>query len=187
MTRRDHLHGVTSWLNDLANLTAGPTPLADSKPKIASLAAALGEEFPLGAFTRQSLLVVARTTKFFPSYSEICDALSPWWKDHRPTPVAIETDQSGGAKQAQRDRENAESWVKTPQEVRAKITEIRNGFMPHLFGPIFGAAMQRHRPHLLPLLPPEWLKWLPTEPPERAALRAAATEIHTEVKRGKPE
>ena len=187
MTRRDHLHAVSSWLNDLNELTAGVRPLADNKPKIATLASALSEEFPPGAFTRSSLLVVSRAYKFFPSYSEICETLSPWWKDHRPTPIAIETDQSAGAKQAQRERDNAESWVKTPQEVRAKIAEIRNGFMPHLLGPIFGAAMQRHRPHLLPLLPPEWLKGLPTEPPERAALRAAAAEIHAEVKRGPPE
>lgn len=184
---RSHLHTVTSWLNDLNDLTAGATKLADSKRRIAALASVLFEEFPPGAFTRQSLIVVSRAYTFFPSYAEICKELSPWWKDHRPTPVAIETDQSAGAKQAQRERENAESWVKTPQEVRAKITEIRNGFMPHLLGPIFGAAMQRHRSHLLPLLPPEWLKGLPTEPPERAALRAAAADMHAEIKRGSPE
>ena len=187
MTRRDHLHAVISWLNDLNELTAGARPLADNKPKIATLASALSEEFPPGAFTRSSLLVVSRAYTFFPSYAEICKELSPWWKDHRPTPTAIaQTDRSVAEKQAQRDRENAESWAKTPQEIRAKITEIRNGFMPDMLGSYYAAAIRIHRPHLLGLLPPEWLKDR-SEPPERAKLRVAAADIHAEVKRGPPE
>ena len=147
MTRRDHLHAVSSWLNDLNELTAGARPLADNKPKIATLASALSEEFPPGAFTRSSLLVVSRAYKFFPSYSEICETLSPWWKDHRPMPTAIaQTDRSVAEKQAQRDRENAESWAKTPQEIRAKITEIRNGFMPDMLG----SVLRRRYPHPSP-------------------------------------
>jgi hypothetical protein len=186
MTSRSHLHVVTSWLNDLNDLTAGDKPLADSKRKIAALASALFDDFPPGAFTRQSLLVVSRAYTFFPSYSEIFKVLSPWWKDHRPAPIAIaQTDRSIAEKQAVRDRENAESWARTPQEIRAKITEIRNGFMPDLLGSYYAAAIRIHRPHLLGLLPPEWLKER-SEPPERAALRVAAADIHADVKRGPP-
>ena len=184
---RSHLHVVTSWLNDLNDLTAGSAPLADSKRKITALASALFDEFPPGAFSRQSLLVVSRAYKFFPSYAEICEVLSPWWKDHRPAPVAIAApDQSAGAKQAERDREVHESWDMTPEQVRAKIRFVRDGFMPHLMGPYLAAAFRAHAPHQLALLPPEWLKGEPTEPPERAKLRVAAAEIHAEVKRGPP-
>ena len=184
MTRRDQLHAVSSWLNDLANLTAGPTPLADSKPKIATLAAALGEEFPSAAFNRNSLLAVARACKFFPSYSEICEVLSPWWKDHRPTPIAItKAHRSDADQQLERDREVTESFPNTAAEVRAKIRETRNGFMPHLIGHWYATAIAKHRPQFLGLLPPEWLKE-PQESAERAKLRVAAAKIHTEIRRG---
>jgi hypothetical protein len=86
--RRD-LHNVTGWLSDLANLSAGTTPLADAKIKIASLATALVEIYPPAAFTRQSLLAVAKNCKFFPSFAELCAALTPWWNDNRPVLPAL--------------------------------------------------------------------------------------------------
>ena len=171
MTRRDLLHAVSSWLNDLNELTAGSKPLADSKPKIASLAAALGEEFPPGAFTRQSLLVVARANKFFPSYAEICELLSPWWKDHRPTPIAIETDQSSSVKQREIERKNREEWQGiTAAQIRGHIRDMEGA--PPAWRPILAHALAVNAPQHLGLLPPEWLKGV-TEPPERARLREA--------------
>jgi hypothetical protein len=195
MTRRDHLHAVSSWLNDLNELTAGSKPLADSKPKIASLAAALGEEFPPGAFTRQSLLVVARANKFFPSYAEICELLSPWWKDRRPTPIAIETDQSSSVKQRELERRNREEWEGvTAAQVRGHIRDLAS-FSPTDMAiahrGILAHGLAKNAPQHLGLLPPEWLQGV-TEPAVRAkireaSLRAAAAETHAEVKRGKPE
>jgi hypothetical protein len=88
-TARRNLHNVTGWLSDLANLSAATTPLADAKVKIASMAAALVEEYPPAAFTRQSLLAVARQCKFFPSYGELCAALTPWWNENRPVLPAL--------------------------------------------------------------------------------------------------
>jgi hypothetical protein len=88
-TARRNLHNVTGWLSDLANLSAGTTPLADAKVKIASLATALVEIYPPAAFTRQSLLAVAKNCKFFPSFAELCAALTPWWNENRPVLPAL--------------------------------------------------------------------------------------------------
>ena len=192
MTRRDQLHTVSSWLNDLNDLTAGARPLADSKPKVAALASALSEEFPAGAFSRQSLMAVARAYKFFPSYAEICDTLSPWWKDHRPTPIAIETDQSSSVKQRELERRNREEWEGvTAAQVRGHIRDLAS-FSPTDMAiahrGILAHGLAKNAPQHLGLLPPEWLQGV-TEPAERAklreaSLRAAAAEIHAEVKRG---
>jgi len=87
--RRDTLHAISGWLYELANLTAGSAPLNDAKAKVASIATALADDFPADAFSRQSLIAVARECKFFPSYAELVAVLSPWWREHRPTPTAI--------------------------------------------------------------------------------------------------
>ena len=168
---RDHLRVATSWLNDLANLTAGPTPLADSKPKIATMAAALAEDFPAAAFTRQSLVVVARAAKFFPSYSEICAILSPWWKERRPKPIAIASDQPAAVRQREIEREARESWQNiTPEQVRSKIRAVRDGWQPRTYGSFLASALRKHAPQHLGMLPPEWLVEH-TEPADVVALR----------------
>jgi len=88
-TSRRDLHAITTWLGDLANMTAGSVPLPDAKAKIASLASGLVEEYPPAAFTRQSLLTVARQCKFFPSYAELTSALTAWWNENRPVLPAL--------------------------------------------------------------------------------------------------
>lgn len=169
---RQHLRAATEWLNDLANLTAGPTPLADSKPKIATLAAALAEDYPAAAFNRQSLVVVAKASKFFPTYSEICAILSPWWKERRPKPIAIASDQPAAVRQREIEREARESWQNiTPEQVRAKIRTIRAGWQPRTYGPFLASALRKHAPQHLGLLPPEWLVEH-LEPADVVALRA---------------
>jgi hypothetical protein len=88
-THRRDLQNITGWLTDLANLTAGNVPLPDAKTKIATTATALIEDYPPAAFTRESLMHVARQCKFFPSYSELCTHLAAWWRDHRPVLPAL--------------------------------------------------------------------------------------------------
>ena len=179
MTRRDHLHTVTSWLNDLNDLTAGQTPLADAKRKIAALAAALSEEYPAGAFTRQSLVVVAKAGTFFPSFGEICKTLSPWWMERRPPPLAIASDQPASIKQREVEREVRESWEGiTPEKIRAKVREIDNCPMSRVMGHMFGTAVRKHAPQHLGLLRPEWLEQT-DEPANVVALRQQRSTVLT--------
>jgi hypothetical protein len=170
MSRQGHLHAVTSWLNDLANLTAGQQPLTDSKPKIAAMAMALAEEFPAGAFTRSSLVAVARACKFFPSYSETCDVLSPWWRERRPAPLAISRDTSTEQQQRE-EQERSDSWRDiTDEQVRAKIRALHGHPKRQELGHFLAIALKRNVPGKLGLLPPEWLD-APVEPAKVVELR----------------
>jgi len=154
---RNHLHAVTSWLNDLNDLTAGQTPLADAKRKIAAIALMLAEEYPAGAFTRQSLVIVAKANKWFPSYADIVAVLSPWWKEHRPQPQLLAapttTDQ-----QLRDEAERAASWANiTDAEIRAKIWALNSHPMRLEYGRLLATCINRHAPHKLGQLPPEFL------------------------------
>lgn len=95
---------VAVWLNDLAIITAGNAPLADSRAKVAALASMLATEFPPEAFCRDSLQHVAAECTFFPSYAELTRVLRGWLKD-QPSPfVQRITDACAGieANQAKR-------------------------------------------------------------------------------------
>ena len=98
------------WLKALGTLVAGSLPANESRAKLNLLAPMLAEEFPAGAFTPPSLAAVARQCKFFPSYAEICEVLSPWWKEHRPPHRAIAADQNATIRQREIEREVSESW-----------------------------------------------------------------------------
>jgi hypothetical protein len=149
---------VAAWLADLANVTAGAAMLSDIKPRIGGLASLLAENYPADAFCRASLEHAARECKFFPSYAELCDILSPWWKEHRPTPLAIAGDQSASAEQAERERKDAESWRgMTAGDVRAKVRALDGHPFRAMFGRILATAVRRHAPEHLGLLPPEFL------------------------------
>jgi hypothetical protein len=80
---------IAGWLTDFSALTAGNAPIAESKTKIAAMTAAISGEFPLEAFTRQSLMEISRKFKFFPSHAELHEALTEWWDSHKPRPLAI--------------------------------------------------------------------------------------------------
>jgi hypothetical protein len=173
MNQRDRLHNVTSWLNDLANLTAGQAPLADSKAKVATMAAALNEEFPITAFTRQSLLVVARGCKFFPGYAEICAILSPWWLEHRPPPSQLAIGQDDKrAKEEREEQERSDSWRDiTDEAIRAQIRALHGHPKRQELGHFFAIALKRNAPAKLGLLPPEWLDAPPAQSAEVIELR----------------
>jgi hypothetical protein len=172
VSNREHLRLVTSWLSDLANLTAGTAPLADAKTKVAAIAGMLAEDFPAGAFTRQSLAVVARTCKFFPSYAELCDTLSPWWLQHRPPPrqPLLGTD-NDNERQAREEQERSDSWRNiTDEAIRAKIRSLHGHPKRQELGHFLAIAVKRNAPAKLGMLPPEWLD-APTEPAKVIELR----------------
>ena len=180
---------VSGWLTDLANLTAGNAMMREIKPRIAGNASMLADAYPAGAFTRASLDHVARQCKFFPSYSETCELLSAWWKENRPTPRAIESDQPATVRQRELERKNRESWETiSAEQIRTKIRTIRNSSMPPLFGHFFATALAKYAPQHLNLLPPEWLEDR-NEAASVTALRkpAVATPMHSEVCRSEPE
>ncbi len=174
---RNHLHTVTSWLNDLNDLTAGQTPLADAKRKIAAIALMLAEEYPAGAFTRQSLVLVATAHNWFPSYAQIVAVLSPWWKERRPMPKLLAAP-SSRAQQERDEEERADSWRNiTDAEIRAKIWALRDHPMRQQLGRLLAIAISRHAPDKLHQLPPGFIAGI--EP-------RAANDPGTPEQRGAP-
>lgn len=81
---------IRQWLIELGVRIAPAIEPVEFRGRIAVLAGDLAEEFPAEAFTRASMLHVARKCpRYWPSFGELCDALQPWWRDHRPLPTAI--------------------------------------------------------------------------------------------------
>lgn len=87
MTEQERLRAVVGWLSDLANITAGNAPLADSKAKIGTMASLLVTGFPADAFCRASLDFVAQECRFFPPYADVNKHLGNWCRSHRPQPA----------------------------------------------------------------------------------------------------
>jgi hypothetical protein len=62
----------------------------DAEMRLAAYVPMLLDRFPDEAFTTASLqYVAARAVKGFPTYGELAEWLSDWWRDNRPRPIAI--------------------------------------------------------------------------------------------------
>lgn len=123
MSEPARLSQVVAWLSDLANITAGNAPLADSKAKIGTLATMLAEKFPTEAFGRVSLDYVAQECRFFPAYADLIKHLGIWWRDHRPAQPAI------AARPDWRERYNIPKPRDPPTEAQlAAVGEIMRNF-----------------------------------------------------------
>lgn len=91
----DHLG---AWLLSLSTLVAGRLSVEEIRLRISAYLPLLAEEFPNveGYFTNQSLRHVARNSKWFPSYAELCDLLAAAHKDANPHLFAIAYDRPEG-------------------------------------------------------------------------------------------
>jgi hypothetical protein len=69
-------------------------------------------------------------------------------------------------------------------EVRRKIRNVEAAAFPPLLGHFLATALRNHAPHHLGLLPPQWLEDSDDQAATVVPLRAAATPIHAEVRRG---
>jgi hypothetical protein len=159
---KHQLQAAAKWLNDLGDLTAGSPSLSEAKTKLATMAAALAEEFDASVFNRSSLTFVARRCKFFPSFGEACEALAEWRKQH-PRHPAISGPADGPNEQQRRaleaEHEAAEaSWRNISEPaIFAKVRALDGHPMRLLLGRMLATAVRRHAPRMLGLLPPEFL------------------------------
>jgi hypothetical protein len=120
-----HLTRVGTWLNDLATLVAGSTPLAEIKTKIAAVAGLLAEDFPhRDTFTKTSLAAMAKEFTFFPSYAELVRHLNRWWDINRPKTIPLpEMDED----MPEPDRAIVRSW----NEYRSGVKKLDCGNIEH--------------------------------------------------------
>ena len=92
MTAKQEIHVgvVRDWCQALGVLTAVSISRHEAEMKMAAYVPLLMREFTDAAFTQDSLSTVARQcVKGFPTYPELTNALSGWWREHRPTPPAL--------------------------------------------------------------------------------------------------
>lgn len=78
---------IAEWLAALGTLSAAGMTAKDAQAKIAAYSPMLRGKYAPGAFTMDSLEAVASGLKFFPSYGELCDRLTAYWRENRPTPA----------------------------------------------------------------------------------------------------
>ena len=143
-------------------------------------------DFPDDAFCTRSLDAVATKCGNAPSYGALRSALGDWWKHHRPHSGCDRGHQPAAPNQDARRSRECRELGQDAQEIRAKITRNPATASCPICRHVTPPRSATIAPHQLGLLPPERLKYR-SEPPERAALRAAAADIHAEVKRGPPE
>jgi hypothetical protein len=74
---------VAEWLTSLGVLCAGSMSREEAMARVAAYRTALASEFEPRAFCAASVRHVARASKFWPSFGEVCTALGEWWKDNR--------------------------------------------------------------------------------------------------------
>jgi hypothetical protein len=85
-----HVRVVRQWCQSLGVLSAVSMSRQDAEMRLAAFVPMLLDRFPDEAFTTASLQhVAAHAVKGFPTYGELADWLSEWWRDNRPRPVAI--------------------------------------------------------------------------------------------------
>jgi hypothetical protein len=81
---------IAAWLTKLADLTVSSRDDRRAMgDKLALYATMLGRNFEVKAFTQRSLEAVALECKFWPAYGELAQHLAAWWKDNRPSLLAL--------------------------------------------------------------------------------------------------
>jgi hypothetical protein len=118
MSGRDTSRIIGTWLNDLAAMTAGQTPLADAKAKIATIAEVLLCDFPdQRCYSKQSLYAAAREFKWFPTYAELSSFMAKWWEANRPRHTALPRIEDPSL--SLEDRGHVNSWLNLKAEWQA--------------------------------------------------------------------
>ena len=85
-----HIPVVRQWCQSLGVLSAVSISRQEAEMKLAAYVPLLVDRFPDGAFTTASLEHCARhAVKGFPTYGELTQWLSEWWRDHRPLPPLL--------------------------------------------------------------------------------------------------
>lgn len=169
MARTDLQH-IRDWLKALGSLCAGAASPSDASSKIAAYAPLLAADYPQAAFGPASLAAIARQCKFFPSYAELCEHLSAWWKENRPKPEAAPALYSPNRRTPAEWRAYAEqSWRDvTAADVREKIRNVQaleHGPQRASLGRLLAHAITTHAPHHAALLPLVWLQPEPERTP----------------------
>lgn len=75
---------IREWLASLALLIGTAGGAQDAAARLNVYVAYLLNTFPIEVFSAASCQAIARTSKYMPSYAELCDKLEAWWMENRP-------------------------------------------------------------------------------------------------------
>ena len=162
-TKRTHVPVVRQWCQSLGVLSAVSISRQEAEMKLAAYVPLLVDRFPDAAFTTASLEHVAfRASKGFPTYSELAEWLSQWWREHRPMPPRLTAPDNSAS--AQIDREHAALAVEwdDPAGIRRRIRDL--GDDPRALR-LLCAVVQRHAPQHLGWFPPTVIEAMQAEAP----------------------
>jgi hypothetical protein len=161
MNKQDELRRITGWLTDLGDYTAGNTPGAEMKKRVASMATMLLGDFPIAVYDHATLKTIARECKFWPSYAELCDLLRDQTRQRVElfdAPRLGFDRQSEADKQADVEANIATSWASMSLgDVKTQIRQLDGHPMRNVLGRILGRAVTKHAPQHASLLPVEFL------------------------------
>lgn len=88
--QQTHVKIVRQWCVSLGVLTAISISREEAEMKLAAYIPMLLSDFTDAAFTTGSLNHVAKAcVKGFPTYPELHNHLSGWWREHRPLPPLL--------------------------------------------------------------------------------------------------
>jgi hypothetical protein len=162
---------VRQWLQSLGVLVATGMSVADAKERLAVFVPLLAAEFSGRYFNAQSLAFVARRSKFFPTFSEVCDGLHEWGltltgrSDHLIEGPARDENAAWKANIAAQRAESQRDWS-DPRKVRSSRDLVLSDEVKQLeLGRMLAALVNRHAPQNVGLLPPQWLENLPVFTP----------------------
>jgi hypothetical protein len=162
---------VRQWLQSLGVLVATGMSVADAKERLAVFVPLLAAEFDGRFFNAATLAFVARRSKFFPTFSEVCEGLQEWGQTLEGQSRSLLLEGPDGANAAWKakiadERAEAQRDWDDPQKVRSSRDLVLSDEVKQLeLGRMLAALVNKHAPWNVGLLPPEWLENLPVFTP----------------------
>jgi hypothetical protein len=160
--KRPPVATVREWTIALGILTAGQLTRAEAELKLRAYVPLLLDNFPVGAFTQDSLHHVAGQCKWFPSYAEVLAYLREWWREHRPAPPRITGPDTSASAQLDREAAALAADWDDPGGICRRIRDL--GDDPRSLR-LLCAVVQRHAPQHLGWFPPAVIEAMQQDAP----------------------
>jgi hypothetical protein len=145
---------IYQWLKALGTLTAAAMSEEVADNKLHAYAPLLAFEFDQSCFCPSSLAYVARGSKFFPTFGEVCALLTQWCREQRQAAgpaIAAPTDPWGSKVRAEREAAIRE-WT-DPGHIQAAVKALEDSPLRPTLGSFLARAVEFHAPHLIELVP----------------------------------
>jgi hypothetical protein len=171
----DSLRIVLAWLTRLARATVATSASPVTEARLREMAVMLLATLPSAAFTSDSLAAVLRGMQYFPAVdilkARVVDhwnatkpASAPFLGDRRPVSLspAVEAkirailDPAGECARLRAEASRFASEWSDREALQAAVDRVRGQPMARALGRLLGAAVAKHAPENLGMIPEEW-------------------------------